>query len=277
MSVFDTAAPGALTHNLVMYRGGGGQVGGMMGAGKSGMGFFGETLGGNPGRAAVTVFDECELNKYSYVLNREIHTKNPTARSCAQMLKFHIFRDEPELYVDGRRIDMDQSFRDLYHYHWVPFLKDWFDEAWCKGAPAVRLRPADAKMGLNDPVPQIVNDLGLYTYTTYKDLQTDRQGFRVLRNVSRTTGKQLNNPRPDPIVFVMSGYADSDPDTKGNLTTPLTSLQSHENFMRMLQECAASAESLRCTPFVFTEVTPQSAGQASNNVGQRSYFAYARA
>jgi hypothetical protein len=209
----------------------------------------------------------------SYLLNRQVHVKNPIARACRQTLLFHILREDPELYVDGKRMKLDPQFLQIYRQHWLPFASAWFDEACLKGAPAVRLRPADPALGLEDPVPQIVDDQDLYTYTTYTDLSTDKQGFRVLRNISRTTGRQVNSPKPDPLIFVMSGYVEADPDKTGDLTTPLASLQTQEGFMRVVQQCAASAESIRCSPFVFTEVTPQSAGQTRDASTFKSFYA----
>lgn len=138
----------------------------------------------------------------------------------------------------------------------------------------MRLRRPSETAGhdLDDPVPQIVNDMDIYTFTTFTDLSSDKQGFRVLRNISRTNGRQLNDPKPDSLIFVMDGYADSDPDKDGTIRTGLSSLQNQEGFMRVVQDCAASAEPLRCTPFCFSEISPQSAGQASTAVGKRSYY-----
>lgn len=268
MQVFDTAPSSALTHNLIVYQDGSGGITGM--GGRSAVGSF----FGNNSKQSVRVYREVELNKWQIIANRMIHEQNPTARSCVDTLKHHIFSDPPELSVDGKRIDMGDSFRRLYEAEWLPFLSAFFDECCIKGAPAVRLRHPSETAGhdLEDPVPQIVNDMDIYCYTTYLDLSSDKQGFRVLRNISRTNGRQLNDPKPDPLIFVMSGFADSDPDINGNIRTSLTSLQSQEGFMRTVQDCAASAEPLRCAPFAFSQSEPKSAG-ASATIGRKSYFA----
>jgi hypothetical protein len=71
-ALLDTAGPGALTHNLVMYRNGAGQVsslsaGGATGGGRTGYGFFGESVGGTVSRASVRVYNERELNKCKFL------------------------------------------------------------------------------------------------------------------------------------------------------------------------------------------------------------------
>jgi len=126
MQVFDTAPSSALTHNLIVYSDGSGGITGM--GGRSAVGSF----FGNNSKQSVRVYREVELNRAQILANKIIHEQNPTARSCVDTLKHHIFSDAPELFVDGKRIDMEDSFRRLYQAEWLPFLSAFFDECCIK-------------------------------------------------------------------------------------------------------------------------------------------------
>jgi hypothetical protein len=226
---------------------------------KSGGGKRGSSTSG-----VISFATEKRLDEGMYKLARHIHETNEWARIARGTVVNAVTREEPIFSRGARRLEGSELFRELVRLHWLPFVRDFMDEWWCRGVVPIRVR----RLPNGDRVPVVVRGPG-YHYTTFYDMEADIQRYRAYRNVDRTTQQPIT-PVLDEEVIIIAGLG-SDPTQEGRLTSAVASFAYEESFLKLLHMCAVSSEVKRSNPPLVTETNDKSEGAVTKEATSSYY------